>query len=455
MQKMKAAAVVRISWMAIFILGVAGFALLEWRGSELPAMAWFLLSGLWSAICGIGYTVMHWLKVEWVPHRIRVPKFMLRPAVVRNNPLGAKPKAELAKKLFLLAIGAVLLHQPGHVAEAADKLECMTCHKYRGLSRVDEKGKFRLFYVNIDLFQSGPHRRIGCRECHTDIDGIPHNPAKAVNCLQQCHIAEPSGNVNFSHQAIGATLAKSVHGKLDAKGEPKPHAEDYPFCKDCHEEPLYRPISIYKGVAKHGVSERSISRCKSCHETGFYAEDFYDHVTSRLHKTRFPLETIETCAKCHQDPEFRKRHELDDVVTSYRQTFHGKLMRLGSERTPDCLDCHVVEGEKTHLIEAKTVPTSAVYKANLGRTCRASDCHTRASADLAGYQTHVSYDRKKYPLEFYMLVFFKALMALVLYSFLALVFFELMRRLFPSFSFFKDNTPHHPIEKSGNDDKES
>jgi Na+-transporting methylmalonyl-CoA/oxaloacetate decarboxylase gamma subunit len=50
----------------------------------------------------------------------------------------------------------------------------------------------------------------------------------------------------------------------------------------------------------------------------------------------------------------------------------------------------------------------------------------------------VTYDREKYPMQFYMLIFFKALMALILYFFLTLIFFELMRRLFPRFAFFKE-----------------
>lgn len=66
------AVVIRIMWMAIFMFGAAAFAWLEWRGSELSAMAWFLLTGLWSAICGIGYTLMHWFKVERTPRRIHV-----------------------------------------------------------------------------------------------------------------------------------------------------------------------------------------------------------------------------------------------------------------------------------------------------------------------------------------------------------------------------------------------
>ena len=341
------------------------------------------------------------------------------------------------KSFALLAI-IVSLIAFSDQASAGDELNCVMCHKHRGLSRIDENGEFRLFYINQELFDSGPHRRNKCKDCHTDIDRIPHKPAKKVDCAQQCHVVEPSGHKKFTHKPIAEILARSAHGKLDEEGNPKPYQEDFPECKDCHDQPFYRPISVYKGKVKSGVSERAVTRCKACHTSGDFAEDFYEHVTSRLRKTRFPLETIEVCAKCHQDPEFRERHELDDVVTTYKQTFHGKLIALGSEKTPDCLDCHVVAGENTHLIESQAVPSSAVYKDNVPTTCRTEDCHTKAGANLAGFQTHVTYDRKKYPLQFYMLMGFKALMALVLYFFLTLIFLELLRRLFPNFTFIKE-----------------
>jgi len=348
-------------------------------------------------------------------------------------------KCHSYKSVALLAVIIALIAFSGQ-ASAGDELNCVMCHKHRGLSRIDENGEFRLFYINQELFDSGPHRRNKCKDCHTDIDRIPHKPAKKVDCAQQCHIVEPSGQKKFTHKPIAKTLARSAHGKLDAEGNPKPYQEDYPGCKDCHDQPFYRPISVYKGQVHSGVSERAVARCKSCHTSGDFAEDFYEHVTSRLRKTRFPLETIEVCAKCHQDPEFRKRHELDDVVTTYKQTFHGKLIALGSEKTPDCLDCHVVTGENTHLIESQTVATSAVYKDNVPGTCGTEDCHTKAGANLAGFQTHVTYDREKYPLQFYMLMGFKGLMALVLYFFLTLIFLELLRRLFPNFTFIKEKS---------------
>ena len=55
---------IRVSWMAIFLLGTAFLAWFELRSDSGSAMVWFMFTGLWSAVCGIGYTVHHWLVVE-------------------------------------------------------------------------------------------------------------------------------------------------------------------------------------------------------------------------------------------------------------------------------------------------------------------------------------------------------------------------------------------------------
>jgi hypothetical protein len=252
-------------------------------------------------------------------------------------------------------------------ANAEDELNCVLCHKHRGLSRIDENGRFRLFYINEALFEEGPHVRVKCNDCHRDIKKIPHDPARKVDCTVECHLTEPSGQKLFSHKPVADLLAKSVHGKFDADGVAKKYQQDYPWCKDCHEEPLYRPLSFFKGKA-FGVSERGLSRCKSCHRTGKFAESFYKHVTSRLQKMRKPAEIVGICAKCHGDKEFQQRHKLDDVVTSYKETFHWKAIRFGSEETPDCIDCHVVKGESVHFIEGKSSPTAASYSRNIATT---------------------------------------------------------------------------------------
>lgn len=326
----------------------------------------------------------------------------------------------------LLFVGVTPLH-------AQDEMECLLCHKHRGLSRIDKDGNFRVFYINEELFRLSPHSRNECKDCHQDVERIPHGDIKKVDCTQECHILEPSQNKKFSHKEFAELLGKSAHGRYDRDGKLKPHQQDYPDCKDCHDMPLYRPLSFYKGE-QPGVTLRGIARCKSCHSQEF-AESFYNHITSRLHKTRSPREWIRVCAKCHDDAELSQRHNLDRALVSYKETFHYKLIALGSEKTPDCIDCHVVAGESPHLIESHEVPTSSVYQKNLANTCSSEGCHEKAGPMLAGFQTHVTYAHDKYPMQFYLLIFFKALLACVMYFFLTLIFLELLRRLFPDFSF--------------------
>jgi hypothetical protein len=320
---------------------------------------------------------------------------------------------------------------------AADELNCVLCHKYRGLSRIDEKGDFRLYYINQGLFKKGPHKRIQCKDCHTDIDKIPHDPAKKVDCTVQCHLTEPSGNEKFSHKPVAEVLAKSVHGN-DSNRDNVDYPEDYPYCTDCHDQPLYRPLSFFKGHAA-GISKRGLSRCKTCHQTGDFAEDFYNHVTSRLQKMRISAEIVKLCAKCHGNNHFQERHGLqNNVVSSYWETFHGKATHFGSDATPDCIDCHVVNGENVHSIEGKKSLTSATHVSNVAATCRSSECHKDAGEHIAGYQVHTDYeDPEKYPMQYYMLKFFKFLMASVMYFFITIIFLELLRRLFPNYSFIK------------------
>jgi len=47
----------RYLWMAIFFIGIFISIWLEWLAKTASPMAWFLISGVWSAVCGIGFTV--------------------------------------------------------------------------------------------------------------------------------------------------------------------------------------------------------------------------------------------------------------------------------------------------------------------------------------------------------------------------------------------------------------
>ncbi len=314
---------------------------------------------------------------------------------------------------------------------AADIGNCLLCHKYPGLSRVDEEGKFRLFFINENIYNNSVHARIKCEGCHKDIKKIPHEPAKKVDCMAECHIIEPSEEHKFSHKNAQTFLDNSVHSKVDKKGNPKKFAGDYPGCKDCHDNPLYRPLSFFKRV-RPGISEKSLGRCRVCHKKEEFIYRFYNHITSRLHKSRSPINVAEVCARCHDAPEIVARHDLSTrAVYSYGETFHGKAASFMDERIPDCIDCHVKRGESVHQILRHENLEAPTHKSNRYRICISINCHPNASPKLAKYNVHADFDMEQNPVRYYFTVFFIVLTGGTLLPLMGIIFLDLVRRFFP------------------------
>lgn len=315
---------------------------------------------------------------------------------------------------------------------AADIGNCLLCHKYPGLTRIDQEGKMRLMYVNEDIFNQSVHAKVKCEGCHIDIKKIPHDPAKKVDCLVQCHIVEPSSEKKFSHQDVQKFLDKSVHAKGDKDGNPKKFHEDMPSCKECHDNPLYRPLAFFKTV-RSGISADALGRCRVCHKNDDFIFRFYNHITTRLHKSRSPLNIAEMCGRCHDDKELVSRHKLKTrAFYSYGETFHGKAAKFLDERVPDCLDCHVSKGKSVHEMLGNDNPKSAVHPDNKAKICATEDCHPNASARLAGYETHPEFNLDKDPVEYYFTMFFIILTGGTLLPLMGIMLLELLRRLFPN-----------------------
>jgi hypothetical protein len=330
---------------------------------------------------------------------------------------------------FLLCFLTIMLFPA--TSHTVDIGNCLLCHKFPGLSRVDEKGDMRLLYINEEIFKRSVHNRVKCENCHTDIKKIPHDAAKKVDCMQECHIVEPASEKKFSHKEVDAFLAKSVHGTTDKDGNTKEYAEDMPTCKNCHENPLYRPLSFFKGT-RYGISEDAMARCKVCHKKDDFIFRFYNHVTGRLHRTRIPINIAEVCARCHDDPEKVSRHNLSTkAVFSYGETFHGKAARYLDESVPDCLDCHVSKGESVHQILSHENPGAATYRANKGNICSKVDCHPTASPKLATYGVHSEFSLEQSPVQYFFTLFFIILTGGTLFPLMLIIFLDLVRRLFP------------------------
>ncbi len=314
--------------------------------------------------------------------------------------------------------------------QAMDAENCLMCHRFRGLARVDKEGAYRLFHVDESLYNRGPHARVTCRGCHADIDKIPHSDAKPVDCLRNCHIEEPTREILFDHSGVQTALTGSVHSATDPNGARREFAEDFPQCKDCHDMPLFRPVSILKTV-RAGVSERAVSRCTLCHTDEQFVRYYYSHVTTRLHKARDSREVVTMCATCHADTAFARRHGLPDVVSSYLETYHGKAVLLGSATAPDCLDCHV-RTDSVHEMHAKTDARSSIHANNRAATCQMRDCHDSATPALASFDVHATRNPRTHPLEFGVALFFVLATLGILLPILTLNILGLVRELFPS-----------------------
>lgn len=304
------------------------------------------------------------------------------------------------------------------------------CHRFRGLARVDKEGNYRLFYVDEELFNRGPHARVSCKGCHADIEKIPHDNAKPVDCLRSCHIEEPTREIIFTHAKVQETLKDSVHALTDKDGTARSYADDYPECKDCHDIPLFRPVSMFKTV-RAGVSEHAVNRCLVCHSDEHFTRYYYSHVTTRMHKARDPREVVAMCSTCHADPAFARRHNLPDVVSSYLETYHGKAMLFGSSLAPDCLDCHAGHNG-VHEMRASTDPNSAVYPKNRASTCNKQDCHSSATPALASFDVHATRNMSTHKLEFSVAMFFVVMTLAILMPILTLNMLGLLRELLPS-----------------------
>ncbi len=328
----------------------------------------------------------------------------------------------------MLALSLLLVAGP---ASAADASNCLMCHKYRGLNRVEEDGTLHVFYVDEALYGQTVHAGVKCEGCHVDIEQIPHESSEPVDCLETCHLNDPSTDRPFSHQATADALASSVHNAVDEDGNPKDHAVDYPICKDCHDNPFYRPFSMFKTMIP-GVTEAATGRCRVCHEGEDFVNHAYVHVTTNLRRGRNPKEISEACSRCHDDPTFVARHGLGAKAgVTYDETFHGKAASFLNEAVPDCIDCHVHVDQSAHTVLAHEDPTSPTHPDNKKTICAQSDCHPDAEHRTSAYDPHAEFVARQGTFRHFVTVFFYLLAGGTLLPLLGLILLDLLRRIFP------------------------
>lgn len=184
-----------------------------------------------------------------------------------------------------------------------------------------------------------------CNDCHRAHEILPpEDPRSSVN---RAHVPETCG---ACHAGILEVFDTSAHGKAlaDTAGERAP------VCTDCHTS----------------------------------------HQIVQADQPAWYLGVVEECGTCH-----RKLYE------EYRETYHGKVTRLGSGLAAKCSDCHTAH----HMLPASD-PASTVNPAHLVETC--GQCHDGANRNFVKFIAHGDHtDRVDYPRLFWPWLFMSALLA--------------------------------------------
>jgi len=103
---------------------------------------------------------------------------------------------------------------------------------------------------------------------------------------------------------------------------------------------------------------------------------------------------VGACGNCH-----------DDKITSFRETYHGKVTTLGPAQVATCAACH-----GAHDVRPASDPLSKVAPENRLETCR--NCHRSAGAKLVSWEPHPRPEDKASGLVlYYTNLFMKALLA--------------------------------------------
>jgi cytochrome b subunit of formate dehydrogenase len=283
----------------------------------------------------------------------------------------------------------------------AGRVDCAVCHA----QEVNDHGGG----VHGRLAALGDTAAPTCLDCHDDHATRPRTdpasptfvrnvPTLCARCHREGEVA--AVRIAADHPDIVQSYEESIHGKgLLESGllvtatcnnchtahrqlpADEPGSSIHPdsvaaTCGHCHAgvESAFRQ-SVHATALADGVPQDSLPTCKDCHSS---------HQISRTDRGDFRLTMMNQCGRCHEEES-----------TTFFETYHGKVSRLGDAGAAKCSDCH-----GTHNILPVTDPASTLSRRNIVGTC--ADCHAGANRRFAGYLTHATHhDAGKYPFLFW------------------------------------------------------
>ncbi len=334
-------------------------------------------------------------------------------------------------------------------AQQPDNSACLACHGQPGMTMTFPNGDSLSIEVNPEIYSSSSHQTLSCQVCHPNISGFPHpkNAAQSAKeytlqyktTCNQCHPSEAEQTKDSAHTRLleegntNAPICADCH-KPHAQPEiekgpdglpaPSEHANIALVCAQCHSTIYNEYIQSVHGSGIIENRNPDVPACTDCHGI---------HTITGPTYTNFRLTSPQICSRCHTDETIMSKYGLStDVLRTYISDFHGTTVTLFEKTDPDqqtnkpvCYDCHGV-----HNIMAVDDPQKGLQvKENLLVTCKR--CHPEATANFPdSWLSHYIPSPDKYPLVYYVQLFYYILIPTVLGAMAIFVLSDAYRRLF-------------------------
>ncbi len=253
---------------------------------------------------------------------------------------------------------------------------CQRCHNHQ--YELAQDG------VHVSVRAAGNRAGAACSDCHTAHEIPRLNDPETHELLPEAKIWIPE-RCGLCHNTIYQKYKESVHGAALTEGNP-----DVPTCIDCH-----------------GVHNMEDPRTAA-----------------------FRLQSPQMCGKCHADEALMEKYGVStDVFDTYVADFHGTTVTIFEQESPNaevnkavCYDCHGV-----HDIGATDDPEVGLQmQENLLATCQT--CHPDATSNFtAAWMSHYIPSPDKYPLVYYVNLFYIFFIPIVLGGMALLVVMDVSR----------------------------
>jgi len=340
------------------------------------------------------------------------------------------------------------------VSSQLDDVVCLACHDEEGFSVTLKSGEILPLTISTEDFEKSTHgsNGVSCTTCHADIEDFPH-PERTTDTLREVKLKYYTSCQECHSEQFELTL-DSVHQKSLAAGN-----DNAAVCADCHNPHTQQRLTDEKTGKLLDYARIHIPEtCAKCHSAIYntYKESVHGSALTQEGNTDVPTcidchgvhniqnpntatfrnSTPYLCAKCHTDSALMQKYGLStEVLNTYVADFHGTTVVLFDQTFPDqptnkpvCTDCHGI-----HDIVRVDDPNKGLsVRTNLLARCQT--CHPDATSDFPeAWLSHYIPSPEKYPLVYYVNLFYKFFIPGVLVPMAILVSMDFGRMLINRF----------------------